>query len=140
MAAGNAAIIRDLMNYPPLSAWFLWGLLLVAPSTHGDTNRPPAVLHPRVTGNVENLASIDSQFVERRNVDVWLPPDYFSAEATARRYPVIYCQDGQNLFDPATSFVGVDWGIDETMTRLIDEKMIPSLLGERFHGPQETRH
>jgi predicted alpha/beta superfamily hydrolase len=26
--------------------------------------------------------------------------------------------DGQNLFDPQTSFLGVDWGIDEAMRRL----------------------
>jgi predicted alpha/beta superfamily hydrolase len=32
--------------------------------------------------------------------------------------------DGQNLFDPRTSFGGVDWGVDETMTRLIDQGVL----------------
>ena len=29
--------------------------------------------------------------------------------------------DGQNLFDPKLSYGGVDWGVDEAMTRLIGE-------------------
>ncbi len=37
----------------------------------------------------------------------------------ATRYPVIYMHDGQNLFDPATSYGGVDWGVDEVITRLM---------------------
>jgi predicted alpha/beta superfamily hydrolase len=60
--------------------------------------------------------------VAARRVDVWLPSDYLSGDTV--RYPVIYMHDGQNLFDPSTSFIGVDWGIDETMTRLIAENKI----------------
>jgi predicted alpha/beta superfamily hydrolase len=57
-----------------------------------------------------------SQYVQSRPVDVWLPPGYDEGDA---RYPVIYMHDGQNLFDPATSFSGVDWGIDEALTGLM---------------------
>jgi predicted alpha/beta superfamily hydrolase len=32
--------------------------------------------------------------------------------------------DGQNLFDPKLAFIGVEWCIDETMTRLIGEGKI----------------
>ena len=39
----------------------------------------------------------------------------------ARRYPVLYMHDGQNLFDPALSYIGVDWGLDEAITRLAAE-------------------
>jgi len=61
-------------------------------------------------------------------VDVWLPPSYFEAEAKSRRYPVLYVHDGQNVFDPASSFIGVDWAIDETMTQLIAEKKVPEAI------------
>lgn len=53
-----------------------------------------------------------------RFVDVWLPPGY---AAGGTRYPVLYMHDGQNLFDPATSYGGVDWGMDEAITRLMAE-------------------
>ena len=38
-----------------------------------------------------------------RDIVVWLPPGYGLAR---RRHPVVYFQDGQNIFDPATAFLG----------------------------------
>jgi predicted alpha/beta superfamily hydrolase len=32
--------------------------------------------------------------------------------------------DGQNLFDPKTAFIGVDWGIHEAMDRLVKENRV----------------
>ena len=40
---------------------------------------------------------------------VYLPPGYHESEA---RYPVLYLQDGQNLFDAATAFAGNEWRAD----------------------------
>ncbi len=57
---------------------------------------------------------------------VWLPPDYDGWGAT--RYPVLYLNDGQNLFDPATAFAGVHWQVGETATRLIAEQKIRPLI------------
>jgi len=37
-------------------------------------------------------------------------------------------QDGQNLFDPQTSFLGVDWGIDEAMRRLTAEQRVSAAI------------
>jgi predicted alpha/beta superfamily hydrolase len=48
---------------------------------------------------------------ESRSIVVHLPGNY--AEVT-RRYPVIFMQDGQNLFDDATSFAG-SWGLAEEL-------------------------
>jgi predicted alpha/beta superfamily hydrolase len=43
----------------------------------------------------------------RHTLIVATPAGY---QAGDRRYPVLYMQDGQNLFDPRTSFAG-DWGL-----------------------------
>ena len=75
-----------------------------------------------VTGTLERYALFGSKHVMPRNVDVWLPPGY--ARNRAARYPVLYMHDGQNLFDPRTSFGGVDWGVDETVTRLIEQGVL----------------
>jgi predicted alpha/beta superfamily hydrolase len=105
------------------------GLILTnSASILAQTNAATFTLSPRVTGFVERFAVSNSAHVERRNVDVWLPPSYFTAAATTNRYPVLYVHDGQNVFDPATSFIGVDWGLDETATRLIAERKIPELI------------
>ncbi len=65
-------------------------------------------------------------FANTRLLRVWLPPDYDGWGATS--YPVLYLNDGQNLFDPATAFAGVDWRVGETAARLIQEKKIRSLI------------
>src|ERR1700746_400189 len=45
------------------------------------------------------------------------------------RFPVLYMQDGQNLFDPATSFIqGKYWRVGETADRLIAEGAIQPLV------------
>ncbi len=49
-----------------------------------------------------------------RRIWLYLPPNY---QSSRRRYPVIYMQDGQNLFDRATSYAG-EWQVDETLNRL----------------------
>ena len=63
-------------------------------------------------------ANVVSAHVDSRHVDVWLPAGYHdSAEA----YSVIYAHDGQNLFNASMSYTGIDWGVDETLQRLIDD-------------------
>jgi len=48
---------------------------------------------------------------------VWVPPGY--EQDRERRYPVLYLQDGQNLFDAHTSFIGEPWGCDEIAERIV---------------------
>jgi predicted alpha/beta superfamily hydrolase len=50
---------------------------------------------------------------EARPVWAYLPPAH-EANAAAR-FPVVYAQDGQNLFDPASAFGGTEWQVDEAM-------------------------
>lgn len=64
--------------------------------------------------------------VAPRRVSVYLPPDY--QRDAQKRFPVLYLQDGQNLFDPQTSFAGTAWGVDKTAQQLILQKKIPPLL------------
>ncbi|HBA59866.1 MAG TPA: esterase [Elusimicrobia bacterium] len=49
---------------------------------------------------------------------VYLPPGY---ETSGLRYPVLYMHDGQNLFDPETSFCG-DWGVGKILDGLCRRK------------------
>ncbi len=70
------------------------------------------------TGRIESWQRVPSRHVDARDVDVWLPPSY--GRDPQRRYPVLYMHDGQNLFDPALGYTGVDWDIDGAMTRLIE--------------------
>ena len=67
-------------------------------------------------------------FHNTRFLRVWLPPGYDDPGNAGRRYPVLYLNDGQNLFEPATSFTGVEWQVDETADRLIQEGTVPPMI------------
>src|SRR5580704_7721301 len=58
---------------------------------------------------------------------VYLPPMYKADED--RRFPLLYMQDGQNLFDPETSFIkGNYWRLGETADALIKDGAIEPLI------------
>jgi predicted alpha/beta superfamily hydrolase len=52
-----------------------------------------------------------------RRIWIYLPPHYTS---TNTRYPVLYMQDGQGVFDASTNYYG-EWKVDETLNALIAE-------------------
>lgn len=74
-------------------------------------------------GTLHHHPLFASRFVAARPVDVWLPPGY-AAQDSARRFPVIYMHDGQNLFDPQKAYAGVDWGVREAIVRLTQAGVI----------------
>ncbi|MDQ3199094.1 MAG: alpha/beta hydrolase-fold protein [Verrucomicrobiota bacterium] len=84
-------------------------------------------LNHTLTGNIQSHPQFESVVLgNRRDVFVYLPPGY--RRARRRRYPVLYLHDGQNVFDAATSYAGVEWGVDETAQRLIGKKWIEPLI------------
>jgi enterochelin esterase-like enzyme len=72
-----------------------------------------------------------------RTLIVYLPPAYETQPD--RRYPVLYMQDGQNIFDSSTSFAGIEWGIDESAQKLIGDKQIePVIIVGIYNSPDRT--
>ena len=69
----------------------------------GEVSIQPAVASPQLHNS--------------RALRIYLPPSY--RENAAKRYPVLYMHDGQNLFDAGTAAYGVEWAIDETVDRLV---------------------
>ena len=67
-------------------------------------------------------------FRNTRLLRVWLPPGYDDSANQGRGYPILYLNDGQNLFEAAISFTGVEWQVDETADRLIRAGAIPSMI------------
>jgi predicted alpha/beta superfamily hydrolase len=85
----------------------------------GFTTLPARVqLHPQ----------FHSRFLSHeRDITVYLPPEYDSQPT--RRFPVLYLHDGQNLFDPSTSFVpGRTWRVAETADAVIQDHEVEPLI------------
>jgi predicted alpha/beta superfamily hydrolase len=84
-----------------------------------SADEPDPQIYPFFEANLEGsvsdvmrLAGPGGEFSLR----VYVPPGY--DENTLRRFPVIYMQDGKNLFFPEEAFAGEEWRVDETMDRL----------------------
>jgi len=75
-----------------------------------------------ITGTLKRFVNFQSEFVDPRNIGIWLPPNYESS--SAEKYPVLYMHDGQSLFEPGHTFTDQEWGVDEMMTQLIEQNRI----------------
>jgi predicted alpha/beta superfamily hydrolase len=81
----------------------------------------------QVVGHVEYHYNFKSNFLEQsRTIIVWLPPGY--KKNVEKFYPVLYAHDGQNVFDPKTSYIGYEWQLDETSSRLIRKGKMEEII------------
>ena len=86
--------------------------------------QPEALPHPRLRFHPQ----FHSRFLpDDRDVTVYLPPGY--DDEPGRHYPVLYLHDGQNLFDPRTSFIpGRTWQVAETADTVIEAGEVEPLI------------
>lgn len=95
---------------------------------------PPHTL----TGNIQKHRAFKSKILgNRRDVLVYLPAGY--RRFARNRYPVLYLQDGQNVFDAVTAFSHVEWSVDETAQNLIRKKLIEPLIIVAIDNTGENR-
>ena len=109
---------EDLASAQICSAFFLM-------TDSNSQSSTPANLE---SGELRFHAYASRVFGNTRQLRVWLPAGYSSRQNEGRRYPVFYLNDGQNLFDAATAFAGVDWRVGETLSRLIAELRVPPMI------------
>ncbi|HXW93361.1 MAG TPA: alpha/beta hydrolase-fold protein [Terriglobales bacterium] len=110
--------------------------------THAPVERPGGNALTKasgVTGDLRLHQLPSKVFRNSRMIRVWLPPGYETPDNQSRRYPVLYLNDGQNLFDSATAFNGVDWQVGETTDRLIRQKAIPPIIVVGIDHAQNDR-
>jgi len=97
-------------------------------ATAREPSDPSRIPHTLLTGDIRFVRNFHSRFLAQdRDVVIYLPPGY--DKNTWRRYAVLYMQDGQNLFDAATSFfAGAERHFDERAQALIAEQAIRPLI------------
>ena len=94
-----------------------------APTANESAEQQEPAPKPRLIEHTD----FESALVKSRNITIWLPENYQADRE--QRYPVIYAHDGQNLFEPGYSYGGVEWGLDETATRLMrDGDVRPAII------------
>lgn len=78
-------------------------------------------------GHFSPLIEVPSRILDRvHRLRVYVPPGY--DENTLAAYPVVYMQDGQNLFFPDEAFQGRDWAVDDTSQTLRAMRAVEDLI------------
>lgn len=91
-----------------------------------QSTQPPA---KPVSGRIVRFEQFSSRFVMPRNIDVWLPQTYDSlVKDSAQKFAVLYMHDGQMLFDSTNTWNKQEWGVDETMTALLQQGAIKNCI------------
>ena len=76
---------------------------------------------------------LQSEKLGERNVTVMLPPNY--DPNSDKEYPILYLQDGQNMFDRREGFMGREWGADEIALEAMQAgRMREAILVAVDHG------
>lgn len=101
-------------------------LLLTASVASAAAPRAPQCT---ATGDLEIVPFVSNVFPAPRNLRILLPVGYRLPENRKRRYPVLYLNDGQNLFDVCTSlFNREEWRVDETVGELVAKGQLDPLI------------
>jgi enterochelin esterase-like enzyme/DUF1680 family protein len=88
------------------------------------------------SGKIIHYDKFKSNFVDARNVDVWLPDGY----SPKKKYAVLYMHDGRVLFDIVVNTMSNgEWRVDETLGMLIKEKKVRNCIVVGIWNNNEKR-
>ncbi len=117
-----------------LASFLICATSLVGQSKSSQTKPTPGVTtitsfdqDHTVVGWLEIVPFESKVFHNKRMLRVLVPANYFSPHNAHRSYPVLYLQDGEHLFDEATSPQG-EWHVDETVEHLVGAFKIPPMF------------
>jgi len=111
------------------SSALLWATgpnsLIVA--TRDDVRDAYPAFHSKEEGTILDVITLESKVLKRlHSLRVYLPAGY--DENTCRSFPVMYMQDGSNLFFPEEAFMGHDWGIQDKLKLLNGMNAIQQMM------------
>ena len=88
------------------------------------------------SGRIVRTENFISKFVPARNIDVWLPDNY----SASKKYAVLYMHDWQMLFDSSITWNKQEWGVDKTLTQLMQEQKIRDCIVVGIWNGGKSRH
>jgi enterochelin esterase-like enzyme len=87
-------------------------------------------------GTIKQYPNFATQYIKPRNVDIWLPEGY----SKEKKYPVLYMNDGQMLFDSTLNWNKSSWHLDEIVSQLINENKIKEVIVVAVWNTGPERH
>ncbi|AIQ63867.1 hypothetical protein PSTEL_13005 [Paenibacillus stellifer] len=104
-------------------------LLLLALTGCFEQQEPTAV-QPSPTlkesaAPVETKGTVSIEKLGERRIFVYLPPGY---ETSDDRYPVVYMNDGRNVFNTGTSSFNKEWLVDKKIDQLVNDGKMEKVI------------
>ncbi|MCB0629894.1 MAG: alpha/beta hydrolase-fold protein [Saprospiraceae bacterium] len=92
------------------------------------------IFHPEFLPNIQVISETFEipQLIKTRRIAALLPYDYYQ---TDKRYPVLYLQDGQNLFDDYAPFGS--WGVDKKLAVMAERGTHEVIIIAIDHAEEE---
>jgi len=118
-----------MLRNRPLKTCLVFAIVfLTVLSVRSQGTKPrPDTEKSTATGDIRFHKFTSRIFANTRTIRVLLPPRYDSKPN--KRYPVLYLNDGQNLFDVRLSqFSSKEWKVDETFGELVKNRKIKPLI------------
>ena len=82
-----------------------------------------------------HVEHVESKNIDARKVEIWCPEGY--EDNKTQTYPVLYMQDGQNVFNPETATNGITWEAARTAQDLINQgKIEPIIIVAVWNSPE----
>lgn len=87
-------------------------------------------------GKLDIIQNFASNYVDARNIAIWLPENYSKKE----KYTVLYMHDGQMLYDATTTWNKQAWNVEDTAQKLISENKIQKCIIVGVYNNSTKRH
>jgi enterochelin esterase-like enzyme len=87
-------------------------------------------------GSIQQFENFKSNFVDARNIDVWLPNDYSPKE----KYAVLYMHDGQMIYSPENTWNKQSWEVHKIATQLMATNKTQKFIVVGMWNNGEKRH
>lgn len=88
------------------------------------------------SGKIVRIESFNSNYIDERNIDIWLPENYNEN----KKYPVLYMHDGRMLFDSSQTWNNQEWMVDEVLGELIARDEIRECIVVGIWNNDEYRY
>ncbi|AIQ46973.1 hypothetical protein R70723_14615 [Paenibacillus sp. FSL R7-0273] len=107
-----------------------FAILLMLTLTGCADKQEPTSVQPSSTVNenaapVENQGTVSIEKLGERRIFVYLPPGY---ETSEERYPVVYMNDGRNVFNTGTSSFNKEWLVDKKVDQLVNDGKMEKVI------------
>ena len=115
-------ISDHLSDHEKLSQHQVPARALAPPFPDGPCGGRVVVIPPEETYSID--VKFNNIVLPPRHIHVWLPREYDLEKYRDKEFPILFCHDGQNAMEDASSWTGASWRMMGALTRLAERNLL----------------